>query len=175
MADNRGIEQQHLPDLSDPRQRHEQRDVNVWAIGKVGIGLVLTTIASILIVLGVFRFLEVQYKSQPAERPQLIQDARQLPPEPRLVPNEPENLQQMRAAEDQILNGYSWADQQHTQVKIPISQAIDKLLQKGLPSRTEPPAAASTATVPTASGLGPIMQQPGGPLLSALAAGGATK
>jgi hypothetical protein len=175
MADNRSLEQQHLPDLTDPRQRHEERDVNVWAIGKVGIGLVLTTIASILIVLGVFRFLEVQYKSQPAERPQLIQDARQLPPEPRLVPNEPENLLQMRTAEDQILNGYSWADQQHTQVKIPIDQAIDKLLQKGLPSRAQAPAAASTATVPTASGLGPLMQPPGGPLASELASGGPAK
>ena len=168
MADNRGIDQ-HLPDLSDPRQRHESRDINIWAIGKVGIGLIVTTIASILIVLGVFRFLEVQYAAQPPAQPALIQDARQLPPEPRLVPNEPETLQEVRTAEDQILNGYSWTDQQHTQVKIPINQAIDKVLQKGLPSRGQANTGGPTdVSVPTASSLGPKMQQPGGPLASEL-------
>lgn len=180
MADNRGV-QQPLPDLSDPGQRHEQRDINVWAIGKVGIGLVLTTIASIFIVLGVFRYLEMEYSAQPPAQPAEIQDARQLPPEPRLVPNESENLREMRTAEDQILNGYSWTDQQHTQVKIPIDQAIDKLLQKGLPSRAQGAPAAGDVTIPTASSLGPKMQQPGGPLASELAAsqqpaaGGQTK
>ena len=168
MADNRGVQQQ-LPDLNDPRQRHEHRDINVWAIGKVGIGLVLTTIASIFIVLGVFRYLATQFNAQPAAQPASIQDARQLPPEPRLITNEPENLQEVRTAEDQILNGYSWTDQQHTQVKIPIAQAIDKLVQKGLPSRAQSNAAgAGDVSVPTASSLGPKMQQPGGPLASEL-------
>jgi hypothetical protein len=168
MADNRQL-QHPLPDLSDPRQRHEQSDVNVWAIGKVGIGLVLTTIASILIVLGVFRFLQVQYNAHPPVETFNIRDARQLPPEPRLVPNEPENLQQMRTAEDAILNSYGWSDQQHTQVKIPIDRAIDKLLAKGLPARAQAPAgAAADVSVPTASALGPKMQQVGGPLADQL-------
>jgi hypothetical protein len=163
MADNREL-QHPLPDLNDPRQRHENSDVNVWAISKVGIGLVITTIASIFIVFGVFRFLQVQYQAHPP-RPFEVRDARQLPPEPRLVPNEPENLQEMRTAEDAILNGYSWTDQQHTQVKIPIDKAIDKLLVKGLPSRAQAPAnPAADVTVPTASALGPKMQQVGGPL-----------
>ena len=169
MADNREI--QHLPDLSDPRQRHEERDINVWAIGKVGIALVITTIASIFIVLGVFRFLEVEYKSQPAPQSGAIVDARQLPPEPRLIPNESQNLQEVRAAEDQILNGYSWADQQHTLVKIPISLAIDKLVAKGLPTRAQNNTVATDVTVPTASSLGPKVQQPGGPLAGELGAG----
>jgi hypothetical protein len=169
MADNRSVQQQ-LPDLNDPRQRHENRDINVWAIGKVGIGLVLTTIASIFIVLGVFRYLELQYAAQPPAQPTEILDARQLPPEPRLVPNEAQNLADMRNAEDQILNGYSWTDQQHTQVKIPISLAIDKLIAKGLPSRTQGVAGIGDVSVPTASSLGPKMQQPGGPLASELAA-----
>jgi hypothetical protein len=168
MADNREL-QHPLPDLNDPRQRHEVRDVNVWAIGKVGIGLVLTTIASIFIVLGVFRFLQLQYNAHPPLGSLYIRDARQLPPEPRLVPNEPENLQEMRTAEDAILNGYSWTDQQHTQVKIPIDKAIDKLLAKGLPYRAQAnSSAAEGVSVPTASGLGPKMQQVGGPLAGEL-------
>ena len=39
MADNRFPPD--FPDLSDPRQRHESRDVNIWAIGKVGMGLIM--------------------------------------------------------------------------------------------------------------------------------------
>ena len=164
MADNRQL-QHPLPDLSDPRQRHESSDVNVWAIGKVGIGLVLTTIASIFIVLGVFRFLQVEYNANPPLRTFDIRDARQLPPEPRLVPDEPENLREMRTAEDAILNSYSWTNQQHTEVKIPIDRAIDKLVAKGLPSRAQAnPSGAAGVSVPTASSLGAKMQQVGGPL-----------
>jgi len=164
MADSRDLEHR-VPDLSDPAQRHEHRDVNIWAIGKVGIGLVLTTILSILIVFGVFHYLMVEEKGLPQVKGPQTVDARQLPPEPRLITNEPEELREMRTAEDQILNGYSWADSQHTLVKIPIDRAIDMLVQKGLPSRTQAGAqSASTASTPTDAGLGPIMQQPGGPL-----------
>jgi hypothetical protein len=164
MADNRNI-QHDRPDLNDPEQRFEHRDVNIWAIGKVAIGLVLTTIASMLLVLGVFRYFEVQENAKQAP-PAAGFTAGKLPPEPRLLENEPANLQQYRAAENQVLNGYQWADQKKGLVKIPIDQAIDRLVQKGLPVRAqgEPQSASSSVSVPTASGLGPKMQRPGGPL-----------
>ena len=170
MADNRGIPQR-LPDLADPNQRFEHKDVNIWAIGKVGFALILTTVLSLFIVLGIFRYLEMKENALQPPPSTLGIDARRLPPEPRLIENEPENLQRTRAAEDQILNGYSWADQQHTVVKIPIDKAIDNLLQKGLPSRPQTPAASSTASVPTESSLGQKTQQPGGPLADQLTEG----
>jgi hypothetical protein len=164
MADNRDI-QHGPPDLNDPEQRFEHRDVNIWAIGKVAIGLVLTTIASMLLVLGVFRYLEVQENAKQLP-PAAGFAAGKLPPEPRLLENEPANLQQYRAAEDKVLNGYQWADQAKGQVKIPIDRAIDLLVQKGLPARAQggPQSVSSSVSVPTGSGLGPKMQQPGGPL-----------
>jgi hypothetical protein len=164
MADNRDI-QHDRPDLNDPEQRFEHRDVNIWAIGKVAIGLVLTTIASMLLVLGVFRYFEVEENAKQVP-PAAGFTAGKLPPEPRLLENEPANLQQYRAAENQVLNGYQWVDQKKGLVKIPIDQAIDQLVQKGLPARAQngPQSAASSVSVPTASGLGPKMQRPGGPL-----------
>jgi hypothetical protein len=167
MADNSRIPE-NFPDLSDPRQRHEHSDVNIWAISKVGIGLILTTIASAAIVWGMFAYLRVQYNAQPPERG-IDVNAMKWPPAPNLLYNvdEAKNQADYRSNEEQALNGYSWVDQQHTQVKIPISQAIDKLIQKGLPVRTQTPASrAGDVSVPTASALGPKMQQPGGPLLS---------
>jgi hypothetical protein len=156
----------HPVDLTDPTQRHEARDVNILAVSKFGIGLILTTIASIFFVLGVFRYFEkLENAAPPPTGTGVNVDARRLPPEPRLLENEPENLQRMRGAEDQVLNNYSWADDKHTLVKLPIDRAIELLAQRGLPSR---PASAipppDNISIPTASGLGSKMQQPGGPL-----------
>src|SRR5579871_1266278 len=67
MADNR-LPPQPLPDLSDPEMRHEHRDVNVWAVGKVGIALILTTIASLLLMFGVFRYFGLNV------RPEVVAD-----------------------------------------------------------------------------------------------------
>jgi len=170
MADNRGLPE-HLPDLSDPRQRHEERDVNIWAIGKVGAGLVITTIASAAIVWGLFVYLRVQYNAQPQEHG-IDVNALKRAPAPNLLYNEHEadNLREYRNTEEQALNGYSWVDQQHTQVKMPISRAIDQLVQKGLPARAQAPASlAGDVSVPTKSSLGLKMQQPGGPLAGELA------
>jgi hypothetical protein len=174
MADNRHLEHQPAEnrplDLNDPAQRHEHQDVNIWAVSKAGIGILLTTIASIFIVLAVFRYLQVREEALPVTPTGVNVDARRLPPEPRLLENEPQNLQEFRAAENQILNNYGWADQKHTVVKLPIDRAIDLLVQRGLPSRPQNgPQSDDRATVPTASALGTIMQQPGGPLASQLA------
>ncbi|PWU10887.1 MAG: hypothetical protein C5B51_03620 [Terriglobia bacterium] len=162
MADNRDLENRP-PDLNDPEQRFEHRDVNIWAIGKVAIGLVLTTIASLILVLGVFRYLEVQENARqvaPAGA-----NAGKLPPEPRLLENEPANFQQFRATEDRLVNGYKLLDPQKGEVKIPIDRAIDMLVQKGLPARPQNAAQPSAGvSVPTESSLGPKMQQAGGPL-----------
>jgi hypothetical protein len=167
MADNKNP-QPGLPDLSDPAQRHEKQDVNIWAIGKVGIGLAVTTILSLFLVLGIFRYLEQQDRASQPQHPAGVEvPQRNLPPEPRLVPDEPANLREYRASEDQVLDGYSWADQQHTRVRIPIDKAIDQLAQKGLATRSGSEQS-DAVSVPTESSLGPKMQQPGGPLAGQL-------
>jgi hypothetical protein len=169
MAD-KGDLQPRLPDLSDPAQRHEQQDVNIWAIGKVGIGLAVTTILSLFLVLGVFRYLEQQDQaSQPVTPAGVEVQQNKLPPQPRLIENEPEDLNQVHTGEDQTLSTYGWADPQHTHVRIPIDKAIDQLAQRGLPSRQGgDQGAAASVSVPTDSSLGPKMQQPGGPLAGQL-------
>jgi len=168
MADRNDLESR-LPDLNDPGQRHETRDVNIWAIGKVGIGLIVTTIISLFLVLGVFRYLEQQDRaSQPKPSPGVAVPQRTLPPQPRLLVNEPEDLKEVRAGEDQTLSTYGWADQQHTHVRIPIDKAIDQVVAHGLPTRQGAEQAAASVSVPTESSLGPKMQQPGGPLADQL-------
>jgi hypothetical protein len=63
-----------------------------------------------------------------------------LPPEPRLQVTAPKDLEQYKAAQEEILNNYGWVDQNAGIVRIPIDRAMDILVQKGLPLRGAAPA-----------------------------------
>jgi len=128
---------------------------------------VLVVIFAAGVTLGLFQYLLHREGGVPASRIESpAQDARQLPPEPRLEETPNTDLQEMRAAEDRVLSSCGWLDQQDGIVRLPIDRAMDLIAQRGLPARHEsgPQSAAAGVTVPTASGLGPIMQQMGGPL-----------
>jgi hypothetical protein len=177
MAENRhdGPDQPvGLPDLSNPENRYEHRDVSFKALTKFAIGLIITTIFSAGLVLGIFQYLLHREGGVPASRVESpAQDARQLPPEPRLEETPATDLQEMRAAEDQVLHNYRWLDQSNGIVRLPIDRAMDLIAQRGLPARKEsgPQSAAAAVTVPTASGLGPSMQPTGGPLAAQIQQG----
>src|ERR1700735_1416136 len=128
MAENRHPSPGHgvRPDLSNPENRFEHRDVSFKALTKFAIGLVITTIFCAGLVLGLFQYLLKREGGVPASRIESpAQDARQLPPEPRLEVTPDTDLQEMRSAEDQVLNNYAWLDQQNGIVRLPIDRAID--------------------------------------------------
>ena len=62
---------------------------------------------------------------------------REPTPEPHLQVRAAEDLQETRAAENALLNGYGWIDKEAGIVRIPIEKAIDVLTRKGLPVRSE--------------------------------------
>jgi hypothetical protein len=161
-------ENKHTPDLEqlhNPGVKHEANDVNARALTRFGIIFALGLIGSLFIVFYVFdTFRGAEAEKGPPPSQGVNVDARKLPPNPRLQSAEIEDFKQMRAAEDKILNGYEWVDQQHGSVRIPISRAMDLIAQENLPHRNAPPPVTDNATVPTESGLGPIMTQVGGPL-----------
>jgi len=165
------------PPAPDPALKHETGDVNVVAVTRFGIALVLLCLVAFGLLLGLFRyFLSREAAEQPPVRPGVTVPATRVPPEPRLQTTPVADLRTVHAAEDQILEGYAWVDPDQGIVRIPIDKAIDLLARQGLPAR---PAAdepkQSGAVVPAASGLGPIMLPPGGPLASELAAPSATE
>jgi hypothetical protein len=143
-----------------PEARHEHADVNIWAVGRFGIALAVLCVVSLGLLAGLFSYFRSQVGGA---LPVTRIDARTKPPAPTLQERPVADLMEMRAAEDQILNSYGWVDQPHGVVRVPIGRAIDLLAQRGLPARQAMPAP-SGVTVPTESGLGPKMQQPGGPL-----------
>lgn len=122
------------PEPSPPG--HEERDVNVWAVGKVAIALGLLCICSLFLLLGVFRYFQAsEGPPQPLETGGVERAG--MPPAPRLQKNPVLDLQQMRASEDQILGSYGWVDRSKGVVRLPIGRAIDILARQGLPTRPQ--------------------------------------
>ena len=117
---------------------HESADVTVRGLLIFCFGLVAVTAVVQLVVWGTFVLFERQAaQNDPVVSP-LAVPAGQLPPEPRLLTNEPMNLEKVRAQENQVLGGYAWVDQKAGTASIPIDEAKKRLLHDGLPSRATP-------------------------------------
>ena len=109
---------------------HEQSEVSVRLIVVSLAFLAVATFFVLLLVVGIFRYFYSTYSTEQATK--LSQPV--IPPEPRIEVAPYEQLQQLRAKEDHILNSYAWVDQKAGTVRVPIDQAIDLLAAKGLPS-----------------------------------------
>jgi hypothetical protein len=107
---------------------HEQSEVSVRLIVISLAGLAIGTFLVFVLVVGIFRYFYDTDKTGEALRQGVI------PPEPRIEVAPYEQLQQLRAREDHILNSYAWVDQKAGVVRVPIDRAIDMLAAKGLPS-----------------------------------------
>jgi hypothetical protein len=111
-------------------RHHKNRNLNVRAIGIFGIGLILLAGGSILMLSAMFRYFEMRENANQARTTE--NEPRKVPAEPRLQDHAVQDLQQMRAEEDQILNSYAWVDKKKVIVRIPIERAIDLLVNRGL-------------------------------------------
>jgi hypothetical protein len=141
------------------RPGFEETDINVIAVGKFGIALLLITIVAMALLVGVFNYFKA---SEGGEA--VTVDPVKVFPQPQLEKTPILELKAVRDAEDQALATYGWVDRQKGVVRIPIAQAMDMVVKKGLPVRTEAPPVADGTSVPTESGLGSKMLPPGGPL-----------
>jgi len=109
---------------------HEQSEVSVRLIVVSLAFLAVTTFLVFLLVIGIFRYFYASYSTEEAtKRSQPV-----VPPEPRIEVAPYEQLQQLRAKEDHVLNTYAYVDKSSGVVRVPINQAIDMLATKGLPS-----------------------------------------
>ncbi len=126
-----------------PGVGHEERDVNIYAITKFGIGLSLLLIATVFVLWGLFNFFKAQLQAelpaQPESRTAVVQG--KLPPEPRLQQTPRIDLQAIRSREEKLLHQYGWIDRQKGVVRIPVDRAMDLLAERGLPARPQTEAA----------------------------------
>jgi hypothetical protein len=120
-------------DLVNPSVTYETRDVNVRAVTRFGIalaGIVVVACSMLWFLFHEFAAREVARHAQPSS---LIQrEAPKQPPEPRLQANPPQELRQVRADEDAVLDSYGWVDPAKGVVRIPVSRAMDLAAERGL-------------------------------------------
>jgi hypothetical protein len=121
---------------------HEHTDANVWMIVQFAIWL----FASALVVHVLMWLMFVWFvrdraatAAQAVEFPLAVQQERRLPAGPRLQAIPANEIFEFRQRENAELTEYGWVDRNAGTVRIPIEQAKELLLQRGLPSR---PAAA---------------------------------
>ena len=120
--------------------RHEETDVNINRVFGVAAGLAGLTAAACVIVWLFFVYFDRREAASAAAAPPVAegQGLRQ-PPEPRLQISPRADLLTFRAAEDAVLDGYQWADKTAGTVRIPISEAMKLVVQRGLPAREVKP------------------------------------
>lgn len=117
-----------------PRMDLEDKDIDVKAIVRFMVILVVTTVIIYIATAGLFKGFEWWKELNDPPVNSLYKERAKEPPKPRLQTNTTQSgdLREFREKEEQILKeGDKSID------KIPIEQAIDKLVQKGLPSRPE--------------------------------------
>lgn len=71
----------------------------------------------------------------------MAQSASPLPPAPRLQVQPGQDWQQIQAQEEALLHSYSWVDESNGIVRIPITRAMELIVERGLPGRAMPPSA----------------------------------
>ena len=123
---------------------HEHTDANVWLIVQFAIWLAASALVTHLLMWGLFAWFvkdRGDVAKQAIEFPLAAQQERRLPAGPRLQPIPANEIFEFRQRENAELSEYGWVDRNAGTVHIPIEQAKELLLQRGLPSR---PAAASS-------------------------------
>lgn len=125
--------------LPNGRRGYEIKDASPRVIAAFGAGMIVAALIIVLLLWGFVSYLS-NTATRPPARPLPPPDFRtQLPPDPRLEINELTDLQPIRAAEDENLLRYGWADKAHGRARIPIDVALKIVAERGLPDWSSKP------------------------------------
>ncbi|MFZ3217774.1 MAG: hypothetical protein WA192_17070 [Candidatus Acidiferrales bacterium] len=134
------------PPEGGPNDGYERSDADARALLKWAVGLAVVLVLVFASMQWLFDFYgKVQSLGKPASP---FENARVLPPKPRLQVEPRAELHAYCLGQAKILNSYGWADQHNGVVRIPLQRAMELTLQDGLPARTaaEIPAGVSNPT-----------------------------
>ncbi len=124
----------------NPHVRAELRDVNAKFLTKFGIGMAFTIVVFLFCLVALFRYFTTREEALgPPPSQGVGVTAQKLPPEPRLQEIPIRDMEQMRAAENEILNQYAWIDPEKGIARIPVSRAMEIMLSRNsFPVRSQP-------------------------------------
>ena len=119
-----------------PHGAHETRDINVSVVTKFVAGVVIMTVATMVLFWLTFDTVAGLIAPKTGERPAMA-DSNPLkrPPEPRLQSTPVPDLQRLRQGEEAIFDHYGWVDPDKGIVRIPVQRALELVAKEGLPAR----------------------------------------
>jgi hypothetical protein len=115
---------------------HEESDIQIGPIFKflawlTALGIVVQVV--VWLMMGLF---ESQARQEEIQYPLAVGQQDRVPPEPRLQVTPERDLTTYVARERALLEGYSWVDKNAGIVRIPIEEAMKRVVAEGLPTRS---------------------------------------
>jgi hypothetical protein len=126
----------HREPRTDLPAGHELSDLRSGYVAFFGIALLVVLVISVAIASLIIHYKTVRHARLDTPIPRLAGE-REAIPEPRLQIDAPNELRQLRAAEETALKSYGWVDKDAGIVKIPVDRAMEILAKKGLPARKQ--------------------------------------
>lgn len=148
----------HNEEAPDASAGYEKRDASISVLLQFGFWLALVIVITLFGMAWAFSYFSREAPLGPPAAPAAVvsPNRRQLPPGPMLQATPHQDLVDFCKQQERNVNTYGWVDRQAGIVRIPISQAMDLILAKGLPTRpaSEAPkgAAAPNPPPPTVAG-----------------------
>ncbi len=118
---------------------YETRDANAGGVFKFLVALGIVLVVTGLVCWGLFRYFSAHDVNQPASDSPFA-DTRQLPLGPQLQVNPREDWLKFREEQEQALETYAWENRSAGTVRVPIEEAMELLVKKGLPVQGTPQA-----------------------------------
>jgi hypothetical protein len=149
----------HEHSFHDPHVGHEESDISVGAAATFGAVVVLLCIFALVCVSVLMRVYGSQQATELAHAVTYpLAHEEPMAQGPGIQANPPADLASLRLEEDAVLHNYAWVDREQGIVRIPIARAMELLVQKGLPSRANPPSQEGPM-YPEASSSGRMMER----------------
>lgn len=118
---------------------HETSDASLKAVAllvALTLGFVVVGVVSMYFLYGFV----IEYQASKDKPPSPLEDSRVPFTGPRLQVAPPLDMEEMEAAENEVLDSYDWIDREAGIVRIPIDRAMDLLAERGLPKPQTPSA-----------------------------------
>jgi hypothetical protein len=115
------------------KRDHERKDVDVLSLLTIAVLLFFSCMIISLLVWAMMHYFKLHEPAKTPGQANLPLTRAEQFPNPRLQIKGAVDLANLRAAEEADLDSYGWVDRNSGTVRIPIDQAMQLLLQRGLP------------------------------------------
>ena len=151
---------EHVHDIDDeygptpPGAKYEHTDIDVRVGYQFALWLFVSMLVSFGIVYGTFWFFEGRARTAnlAAQKYPLAAGVHKEPPTPNLQKQPFKDVYTLHQGESDRLTTYGWVDKDGGVTRIPIDRAMEVMLQRGFPSRTDGGNALNVVTQDSSSG-----------------------